>query len=884
MIKDLTKDEMLWRYENLMEFITNEIDENGIKKQPEDEDVNYINDLISGSLVYLHKAGAIKIILHDDKGVDGALFTASREECVNTSWIEPDEDEITYGDRPNNKEIPVPVLFDEKGNEKYTNISLVFNFPNSNIGSLCKNMIKYLRESCKTDVNVINSVIFLKYCVKDEYYIACLRRVMSFAFIEDFWTSSLQIPSEVEDIIEMVMEVPAQDVYDPFMRTGTNLFYANGKYYAQATNKYFMYATMLWAGVMGRDTEHIEYADCVKSWDATDCDFIMVTPEFGREVVTSDGETESISDFSLEKVLGSMIVKSRRALLLLPTSALTSNGKSAKLRHDITEANLLDTVVLLPANVFNKTSIAATIIYLKAGRKQDDTITFVDLSSFIKEKEDLDEEKETIDIDQVKEALDKNDKSIINEVYVSDVKERDYEWYAPNYMENVKKSPAGNREVLLSELLEPLEDSEVGINIFSRKIIREEYLVSDPFVEYVQKLEPARLTAKVKSYLSSLNESEDEEEGEEDKEEDDENKYDMYKGSPFVVQYGEKELKTYYHEFEYDLFRDVSVPKSCHAYRINPDLIDVNYLRFLLAQIDKESNGELRRNGIKRWSGDKGINPVLSIPLSLEDQRRIYEDAKLNAAVEKARKEGLDKAIDSMKQEYMMEVRMRKHDMKPFLSQLDSQAKLITFYLDKIEGNDDVVSAIRQKLTGISNAVSELRLHLNRLTEEDIYGTPEVFNPLEILNELTGTFSNYSVALEVDMVALKEAQIDIPEIFISKVDFSTLATTIIENAVSHAFTGEDKDYKVLITLSYNANKDVFTIDFKNNGNPMPQGMDKFRYGLKGEKGAKSQGSGLGGYRVKSITRHYNGDYDVFCNRMQNTTTIRVMFPKYNANE
>ena len=86
---------------------------------------------------------------------------------------------------------------------------------------------------------------------------------------------------------------------------------------------------------------------------------------------------------------------------------LTSNGKTAKLRHDITEANLLDTVVMLPANVFNKTSIAATIIYLKTGRKQGDPITFVDFSSFIEEKEDLDEEKDTIDIEWVKEAIDK---------------------------------------------------------------------------------------------------------------------------------------------------------------------------------------------------------------------------------------------------------------------------------------------------------------------------------------------------------------------------------------------------------------------------------------------------------------------------------------------
>ena len=875
MIQDLTKEEMLWRYENLMEFITREISDDDIEKQPEDEDVDYISDLISGSLVYLYKVGAISLFLHNDEDVDGAMFTASREECINTSWIEPDEDGVAYGERPNNKVIPVPVLFNEKGNEKYTRISLVCDFPDTNIGRLCKRMIAYLRNSCKKDVDVINIIVFLKYYMKEEYYISCLGRVMLFAFIEDHWTHSFQTPSEVDDIFDMVVEEAAQDVYDPFMRTGTNLFYARGKYYAQATNKYYMYATMLWAGVIGLDTEHIELADCIRNWDASDCDFIIATPEFGKEVETSDGEKESISSFSLEKVLGSMNVENRRALLLLPASALSSNGKTAKLRHDITEANLLDTVVLLPANVFNKTSIAATIIYLKTGRKPDEPIKFWDLSSFIKDKEVYeelqDEEKDTIDIDKVKEVIDKNDKMFINKVFVSDVKEREYEWYVPNYMDHVKQIPAGYRNVSLSELLEPMEEGDFSYSGF---FVREKYLVSNPFEEYEQ-------NPKLGKSVFSLNQPEDEED---EIEEDDEDLYDVYKGSPFVVQYGEEELKTYYHEFTFGLFRYVSVPKSCCAYRINPDLIDVNYLRLRLAQIDKESNGELRRNGIKRWEGGKGINPILLIPLSLEEQRRIYEDAKLNAAVEKARKEGLDKAIDSMKQEYMMEVRMRKHDMKPFLSQLDSQAKLITFYLDKIEGNDDVVSAIRQKLTGISNAVSELRLHLNRLTEEDIYGTPEVVNPLDILNELTGTFSNYSVALEIDTVALKEAQIDFPEIFISKVDFSTLATTIIENAVSHAFIGESKDYKVLITLSYNAIKDVFTIDFKNNGNPMPQGMDKFRYGLKGEKGAKSHGTGLGGYRVKSITRHYDGDYDVFCNRIQNTTTIRVIFPKYNAHE
>jgi hypothetical protein len=41
MIQDLTKEEMLWRYDNLIEFISNEIEENDIEVQPEDKDVDY---------------------------------------------------------------------------------------------------------------------------------------------------------------------------------------------------------------------------------------------------------------------------------------------------------------------------------------------------------------------------------------------------------------------------------------------------------------------------------------------------------------------------------------------------------------------------------------------------------------------------------------------------------------------------------------------------------------------------------------------------------------------------------------------------------------------------------------------------------------------------
>ena len=77
-------------------------------------------------------------------------------------------------------------------------------------------------------------------------------------------------------------------------------------------------------------------------------------------------------------------------------------------------------------------------------------------------------------------------------------------------------------------------------------------------------------------------------------------------------------------------------------------------------------------------------------------------------------------------------------------------------------------------------------------------------------------------------------------------------------------------------LSFDSESDAFQIDFINNGNPLPEGMDKVRYGLRGEKAGKTGGTGNGGYIVKSITQHYKGDYDVFMDG--DNTIIRVLLP------
>ena len=83
-----------------------------------------------------------------------------------------------------------------------------------------------------------------------------------------------------------------------------------------------------------------------------------------------------------------------------------------------------------------------------------------------------------------------------------------------------------------------------------------------------------------------------------------------------------------------------------------------------------------------------------------------------------------------------------------------------------------------------------------------------------------------------------------------------------------------------ITLS--VDKDFFVIDFSNNGEPLPDGMDKIRYGTKGVKDSNSDGSGTGGYIVKSITQHYGGDFEISSSKFagMDYTNVIVKLPIY----
>lgn len=301
------------------------------------------------------------------------------------------------------------------------------------------------------------------------------------------------------------------------------------------------------------------------------------------------------------------------------------------------------------------------------------------------------------------------------------------------------------------------------------------------------------------------------------------------------------------------------------------------------------------------------------VPNHDEKERLSFLSETCNEAILDLRKEKdkeIEEKLSIMKADYMNEVRMRKHDMRPHLRQLASCERLMGYYIDNANNIDDLKKNLRNQLEHSHVALDSLSAIVDCLSDEEKFGTPELVNIDLFLTEIEINHDEnegFAIEYNCDKDAFRNAGFAIPDFIeqwenakeqgidmvkfiqakskeslsllvnIAPVDFQRLVTNIIENARKHGFTDSARtDYYIGIDLTLDSEREMYQIDFSNNGNPLPEGMDKERYGIRGVKAGKTGDNGNGGYIIKSIVTHYGGDYDVFSKN--GITTIRVYLP------
>lgn len=250
----------------------------------------------------------------------------------------------------------------------------------------------------------------------------------------------------------------------------------------------------------------------------------------------------------------------------------------------------------------------------------------------------------------------------------------------------------------------------------------------------------------------------------------------------------------------------------------------------------------------------------------------------------------------AQKTEYINEVRMRKHDMGQYIFELGNIEDLIRFYIENRETEKDFCKQIETLLDAFRVSLGELSTMLDNLSKEEQFGTPEAFSIDRYLSQLEKRYKHdgFKITYNPDLSSFKKynasrigiknnsdderkAMMIPPSLFVATNDIQRAVNNIIDNARKHGFTNPQRtDYEIRVELSIDMKRNMFNIEFRNNGNPLPKGMDKIRYGIKGEKAGKNAGTGIGGNYIKQFVEHYKGDYDI---SMENEwTVVRICLP------
>lgn len=334
--------------------------------------------------------------------------------------------------------------------------------------------------------------------------------------------------------------------------------------------------------------------------------------------------------------------------------------------------------------------------------------------------------------------------------------------------------------------------------------------------------------------------------------------------------------------------------------------IDVRYVAALLL------TPEVRNQIISICEGevDAQLFPLIMDKIIVPSHTDLERATFLSEANYKAigsSKKKMEDRLNEKKAEYINEVRMRKHDMRPHLRQMASSERLMLHYLDNINDIEDLKKLLKKQISTSHNALQSLSELVEHLSNEERFGEPECVNLNDYFHNIEKNSEvNFTIKVscekalaqrkkEIEELKEKNKKEDVPsmqdmdektitecslDVYIAPVDLDRIVNNIIENARRHGglSDGRKSDYYISIDVKIDYQRDMYQIDFSNIGKPLPKGMTKERYGLKGEKAGPNAGTGSGGYIVKSIVEHYGGDFDLFST--DGITTIRIYLPKY----
>ena len=690
-------------------------------------------------------------------------------------------------------------------------------------------------------------------------------------------------PVEITNLVGKLLNAQEGSVCNPFagVASYSNVIGENCTYVGQEFSHSSTYVAKLFLLINNKRNATIERGnpDSILEDTTRVYDYFVSTPPFGLRIPNLQYRTAEL--YYLDQ---SAHLAKNKSVGIYPSSiCYNSTTSNRQVLAKLVEEDILDTVILLPTNLFSNTSIETAIIVVNKNKQQTGRVRFVDASDCYMSEGRLNR----LDLEKVFDKLDNNDNQPgVLMVSLDEIRKNDYKVYPKFYcsLEEVI-FPDGYVIAELGDIIEPCPSTR-RYNETSGHLAKIGELSNDTLdcVRSVDNFEASDNLANAAKVTE-----------------------------PVILFSMIRDIKPTFCIASQDM--PLYVHPNVSAYRIKPNCNWVS-AKYLCFELGRRANN-VTSGVIPRISREVLLKTRIGFPSNnVEDQELIVKEALQQSKLAKAKELGLQEVIDIMKADYINEVRTRKHDMRPYLRELGSVERMMRKYIS----DNDSEPEYQQKMFNLLDKYHEALNHLSDLidifSEEEQFGKPVVFNLDKYFSELMDNqdseSSGFEISYERDENALNEVgmlnnqiagkeisilnglvslkyeaykDVDVYPLFIdiAPVDFERLVSNIIENARKHGFTNPSESfYELKISLSIDAKRGMYQIDFINNGTPLPTGVDKKRFGIRGEKAGITGGTGKGGYIIKSIAEHYKGDYDIFMD--EEKTVVRIFLPIAKQND
>ena len=288
--------------------------------------------------------------------------------------------------------------------------------------------------------------------------------------------------------------------------------------------------------------------------------------------------------------------------------------------------------------------------------------------------------------------------------------------------------------------------------------------------------------------------------------------------------------------------------------------------------------------------------------------KRIIGDEISRMIMEEAATTKLKEDFETAQKRYITKLEDYQHAMRKHIREISSSVRRMERYINGMESSEDIKSFLHERLEVIKTHRLYLSEDIERLNEENTYGEAVPFDIDHCLKGFKDYFGSYSYPIVYSNKVAQEALKQYAEshrkelsdmnnadrfkiidrikeersfiyVDIAEYNFCKVVRNILENARTHGFSTDTSrdDYKIEIVLSWNSEREMYQIDFRNNGDPLPDGLSKESYGENRKYAGKTGGTGIGGYEVADTVKHYNGDYAI--SQEGNWVVVSIYLPK-----